>query len=174
MIQGPAFVTSPWRIHIGTDVLIRRRAWLSVVEAHLGQTFRPELTIGDGSQLGHDLVIACVGEVTLGKAVLIADRVFIGDTYHEYRDPDVAIRDQPAAAPQPVKIGDGAFLGINSVILPGVTVGERACVGASAVVTSDVPPNTVVVGNPARVVRHWSGEIQEWVNGPPRTSGGTP
>jgi acetyltransferase-like isoleucine patch superfamily enzyme len=105
-------------------------------------------------------VIACVGRVEIGARVLTADRVFIGDTYHQYRDPEKAILDQGLAEPKPVSIGPGAFLGINSVVLPGVTVGEGAYVGAGAVVTGDVPPRTVVAGNPARPIRRW--EAGEW------------
>jgi acetyltransferase-like isoleucine patch superfamily enzyme len=65
--------------------------------------------------------------------------------------------------PQPVRICRGAFLGIRSVILPGVTVGENAYVAAGAVVFDDVPPRTVVVGNPARAVRAYDPDAGEWV-----------
>jgi acetyltransferase-like isoleucine patch superfamily enzyme len=51
-------------------------------------------------------------------------------------------------------VGRGASIGAGAVILPGVRIGERAMVGAGAVVTRDVPSDVVVVGNPARVVRH--------------------
>jgi acetyltransferase-like isoleucine patch superfamily enzyme len=54
---------------------------------------------------------------------------------------------------KPVRVGRGADIGVNAVLLPGVTVGEGAIVGAGAVVTRDVPPRTVVVGNPARQIR---------------------
>jgi acetyltransferase-like isoleucine patch superfamily enzyme len=164
-IDPPAFVTGPSYIHIGEGVRIRRGAWLSVVAEHYDQTFTPTLKIGDRTVLGHDIVIACIGEVTIGKEVLTSDRVFIGDTYHEYQDPDTPVLYQPSAAPQPVHIGDGSFLGINSIVLPGVTVGERACVAAGAVVTEDVPPNTVVAGNPARIIRRWDPESRTWVKG---------
>lgn len=52
----------------------------------------------------------------------------------------------------PIEIGDNCFIGINSIILPGVRIGANCVVGAGAVVTRDVPPNTVVVGSPARAV----------------------
>ena len=55
--------------------------------------------------------------------------------------------------PAPVVIGAGAWIGSNATILPGVTIGDGAVVAAASVVTKDVPPRTVVVGSPARVIR---------------------
>lgn len=66
--------------------------------------------------------------------------------------------------PEPVYIGPGAFLGIGSIVLPGVTVGERAYVAAGAVVTDDVPSNAVVAGNPAQVIRRWDDRRRRWVS----------
>ena len=54
---------------------------------------------------------------------------------------------------KPVKIGDRVWIGIAATILPGVTIGENSIVAAGAVVTKDVPPNTIVAGNPAKVVK---------------------
>ena len=106
--------------------------------------------------------VACVGEVVIEEEVLTAAMVFIGDTYHDYSDPDRAVLDQPMAVPKPVRIGRGAFLGIGSIVLQGVTVGEQAYVAAGAVVTTDVPPRTLVAGNPARPVRRYEAESATW------------
>jgi acetyltransferase-like isoleucine patch superfamily enzyme len=160
-IVPPARVTSPECIEIGRGVVIHEHAWLSVVPVIEGM--RPVLRIGDNSSIGRMCHIACVGEIVIGRDVLTAERVFIGDTYHDYADPDTAVLHQPMAHPAPVSIGDGAFLGIGSVILQGVSVGARAYVAAGAVVTSDVAPGVVVVGNPARPVRRWDEATEEWV-----------
>jgi acetyltransferase-like isoleucine patch superfamily enzyme len=159
---GPANVTCAHRIEIGADVVVLPGAWLSVVEEHLGRRYQPRLRIGDRARLGRDLVVACIGSVEIGDDVLTADRVFVGDTYHGYRDPERPIGEQPLSDPEPVTIGRGAFLGIGSIVLPGVSVGENAYVGAGAVVTADVPDRSLVVGNPARVVRRWDGETKSW------------
>ena len=52
-----------------------------------------------------------------------------------------------------IKVGDNAFIGINSIIMPGVNIGANSAVGAGSVVTKDVPPNTIVAGNPAKIIR---------------------
>ncbi len=169
-IAAPARVSSPHRIHIGSGVIIHPGAWLSVVEEHAGRAFTPALRIGDGSVLGHALVVACVGEVEIGAEVLASDRVFIGDTSHDYRDPEVAVLRQPMTDPRPVRIGAGSFLGIGSMVLPGVTIGERAYVAAGAVVTRSAPANSVVAGNPARVIRRWDPAQRAWT-APPHDHG---
>lgn len=160
-IVPPARVSLPESIFLGDDVTILERSFLSVVAAVPGVT--PKLTIGDRASIGAQSHIACVGEVEVGPEVLTAARIFLGDTYHRYEDPDLPVLDQPMAPPEKVTVGRGAFLGIGSAVLMGVTVGEHAYVGAGAVVTADVEPHTLVVGNPARAVRRWDPSAEEWV-----------
>jgi acetyltransferase-like isoleucine patch superfamily enzyme len=163
-IVGPFTVSCPERIDIGEDVYIGPGAWFSVVDEHNGRRYEPRVWIGHGTSLGPGLVISCIGEISIGARVLGGPRVFIGDTYHDYRAPDTAVIDQPMSDPRPVLIGSGAFLGVGSVILPGVTIGERAYVGANSVVTNDVPPNSVVGGVPARIIKRWDGHGERWVD----------
>jgi acetyltransferase-like isoleucine patch superfamily enzyme len=160
-IVPPARVTSPSRIFLGDRVTILEHCFLSVVAAVDGVV--PRLTIGDGTRIGVQCHIACVGEIEIGPDVLNGARVFIGDTYHRYEDPELPIIDQPMARPERVVIGRGAFLGIGSAVLMGVTVGEHACIAAGAVVTDDVAPRTLVVGNPARAIKRWDADANAWV-----------
>jgi carbonic anhydrase/acetyltransferase-like protein (isoleucine patch superfamily) len=159
-IVPPARVLTPEAISIGRDVTIHEHAWLSVVPAIEG--VKPRFDIGDRCSIGRLCHIACVGEIVIEEEVLTAAMVFIGDTYHDYADPDRPVLDQPMAHPKPVHIGRGAFLGIGSIVLQGVTIGEQAYVAAGAVVTSDVPPRTLVGGNPARPVRHYDESTGKW------------
>jgi len=90
--------------------------------------------------------------VQLWDGVTLEDDVFIGPnaTFTNDREP----RSRNAGAKlHPTLVKKGASIGANATILPGLTIGEGAMVGAGAVVTKDVPPRTLVVGNPARVVR---------------------
>jgi acetyltransferase-like isoleucine patch superfamily enzyme len=160
----PAVILSPHRIHLGARVLFHQGAWLSVVEEHNGRRHEPRLEIGDRCIFGRDVYISCVGEITIGQEVQIGDRVFITDTYHEYEDPDTSIVRQPMAEPRAVRIGDGSFLGPGAAVIAGVTIGERALVAVNAVVTRDVPPNTIVAGNPARVIRSYDRVRGTWVD----------
>ncbi|MGI8904140.1 MAG: acyltransferase [Solirubrobacteraceae bacterium] len=153
----PAMIIGHHRIHIGSDVVIHPGSFFSVVEEDSGKGYDGRLVIGDRVVIGSGLVIACCGRIEIGERVGIADRVYIGDTYHEYRDVSKPILDQGLHDPRPVSIGRGAFIGVGSAVLPGVSVGAGACVGANSVVAEDVPPHTLAIGNPARVIRRWDG-----------------
>jgi serine acetyltransferase len=162
-VVPPALISSPELIFLGDRVLIQEHSWLSVVAAAPGVT--PRLTIGSGTHILRMCHIACIGEIEIGPNCMIAERVLIGDTYHDYRDPQMPILDQPMVTPEKVTIRAGAYVGAGSVVLMGVTIGENAYVGAGAVVTRDVEARTLVVGNPARPVSRWDPNLAAWISG---------
>ena len=94
--------------------------------------------------------------VQLWDGVRLADDVFVGPNVTFTNDPFPRSKAYPAAFPE-TNVGPGASLGANATILPGRTIGRDAMVGAGAVVTKDVPPNAIVVGNPARIVGYVDG-----------------
>jgi acetyltransferase-like isoleucine patch superfamily enzyme len=161
----PYKIRSPHRVHIGNGVLISERACLSVVEEHMGGQYDPALHIGDNTLIGPDFLLACSGEIVIGSNVGISSRAFIGDCFRAYEDPHLPYVGMPVSDSKPVRIGDGCALGVGAIVLPGVTIGERAVVAAGSVVTRDVPPRAVVFGNPARVVRSWDEESGQWRTG---------
>ena len=115
--------------------------------------------------LVHGARIICDAEVEIGDYALISWNVVLMDTYRVPLDPVERRRELervPTRRPRclagdaparPVRIGRNVWIGFDACVLPGVTVGEGAVVGARSVVTEDVPPCTVVAGNPARVIR---------------------
>ncbi|MBV8909137.1 MAG: acyltransferase [Gammaproteobacteria bacterium] len=139
----------------------------SVVEHFQGRDYDPWLRIGSGTNIGSGIWFSCVGQITVGENIQMAHNVLIADSYHEYEDPDTPIICQPMAQPQPVEIGSGAYIGAHAAILGGVTIGRNSFIGANSVVTASVPPNSVVAGNPARVIRHFDRNRGEWVDGAP-------
>ena len=93
------------------------------------------------------------------EGVTIEDDVFIGHGVMFINDPyprattDGSLQTEQDWAVEPTLVKKGASIGSNGTILSNVTIGENAIVGAGSVVTKDVPPNTIVAGNPARVLR---------------------
>jgi len=118
-----------------------------------------EFTLMNGSR------IICDSEITIGDHCLISWNTVLMDTYRAPISPAMrrtllqqvashsARRMEPAEQASPIAIGNNVWIGFDSVVLPGVSIGDGAIVGARSVVTSDVPPYAIVVGNPARVVR---------------------
>lgn len=161
-IIEPYKIRSPHRVYIGDDVVIGERAFLSVIQTDGGIEYDPVLRIGDNTMISSDLFVACAGSVEIGRGVAISARVYIGDSVREYGDPTKSHDDAAIGEPAPVHIADHVGIGVGAIILPGVTIGERALVGAGAVVTRDVPPRSLVFGNPARVIKTWDESTGQW------------
>jgi acetyltransferase-like isoleucine patch superfamily enzyme len=151
-------VEHPECISLGDGVHLNDHCWLSVITENreTGRpllTLHPELSIGPGTYIGRFGTLACVNRVSIGANVLIADRVFIGDSQHGIARTDLPIREQYMTSPGPVEIGNGTWLGINVAVLPNVKIGRNCVIGAHSVVTRDIPDFCVAVGSPARVIR---------------------
>ncbi len=110
--------------------------------------------LGDGAFLNTGCVILDCARVEIGAKALLGPAVQIYTAIHPLDPRERAAHIETA---KPVTIGANAWIGGAAVILPGVTVGENAVVGAGSVVTRDVAANTVVAGNPAKVIRRIGG-----------------
>ncbi len=108
------------------------------------------ITIGSHAYINFDCVMLDNAPITLGDYVWVAPMVGLFATNHAL---DFEERKNGMCQSKPIVIGDGVWLGGHVSVLGGVTIGEGAVVGAGAVVTHDIPPYSVAVGNPARVIR---------------------
>lgn len=107
--------------------------------------------------MGDRVTIKC--GVQLWDGIILEDDVFVGPNATFTNDPFPRSRQHPGEFPK-THVRKGASIGANATILPGLTIGQNAMVGAGAVVTRDVPPNAIVVGNPARITGYVDTPLQ--------------
>jgi maltose O-acetyltransferase len=108
------------------------------------------IELGEGAYMNFNCVILDAAPVTIGRHVLFGPGVQLYTAGHPL---DAHERRAGFEWGKPIAIGDDAWIGGNVVVLPGVTIGARAVVGAGSVVTRDLPPDVLAAGNPCRVLR---------------------
>lgn len=108
--------------------------------------------IGNNSGIGRGCVIN--NGVTIGNDVMIGPDVIVYTQNHNISRTDIPLAKQGFAEQEPVVIEDDVWIGARVCILPGVTIGEGSVIGACAVVAKSIPPYSVAVGNPARIVKN--------------------
>jgi maltose O-acetyltransferase len=123
-----------------------------------GAYFGQNLEIGDYSQIGINSQLGTTppAGIVIGNNVMMAPDVVIMTANHKHDDITVPMQGQGFEA-APVIIEDDVWIGMRAIILPGVRVGRSSIIGAGAVVAKDIPPFSIVVGNPGRVVRKRDG-----------------
>lgn len=140
----------PDGIRIGAGVTIMHGTLLHVFNfrdlPHAG------ITIGANCFIGEYNVMRGQGGITLGEKVFTGPMVQVLAVNHVFQDPDIPIADQGITA-EGIVIEDDVWLGAGSIVVDGVRVGKGSVVGANAVVTHDLPPYSVAVGSPAKVIR---------------------
>ena len=150
-IEVPVRLSGEAGIAIGDDVFVGAGCWLQAIADDTGRI--GEVVIGDGTNIAGGCVVSAARMIRVGERVLIARNVYISDHAHAFGDPRRAILAQGISQIGAVEIADGAWIGQNVVICPGVRIGRGAVVGANAVVRQDVPDHTVAAGVPARLIR---------------------
>jgi acetyltransferase-like isoleucine patch superfamily enzyme len=150
VIEYLPFIQGHGRIILGDDVQVAGKPSFTFLNRWIDA---PKLLIGDHTFVG-PCSIAVAESVRIGKHCRLAGGVGISD-YDGHPTDALLRRSSPAPREsiKPVVIGDDVWIGACARILKGVTIGDRSIVGAGAVVTKSVPPDVVVAGNPARVVK---------------------
>jgi acetyltransferase-like isoleucine patch superfamily enzyme len=140
-------------IRIGANTVVGPYCTLSagVMPGHVPD-HDPVISIGERCVIGKGSGVVGHRSIEIGHDVWTGHHVYVTDANHGYEDVTLPPGKQ-FAAPRPVVIGAGAWIGHGTVVLPGATIGRNVVVGAGSVVTGAIPDFSVAVGNPARVVR---------------------
>ncbi|WP_159467678.1 DapH/DapD/GlmU-related protein [Dyadobacter sp. 3J3] len=158
----------------GKGVIIRRRVRMDVVPFNsfsIGENSAiedfctinngvGEVHIGNNSLIGMGNVI--IGPVTIGNNVILAQNIVASGLNHNYQDVTKPIHQQGVSV-APIVIEDDCWIGANTVITAGVTIGKHSVVAAGAVVTKNIPPYSVSVGNPSRVIKRFDETQNKWI-----------
>ena len=115
------------------------------------------MRIGDRVVFGGSNTVNAYLDVEIGRDVIFADRIYVTDFDHRYADTTTRIQDQGIVC-SPVRIGPDCWIGEKASILRGATIGKGSVIGAQTIVKGDIPPYSVAVGSPARVVKRRGGE----------------
>jgi len=140
---GEYFLGEGAEIHIGNNVLLER-----YVRFSMGNNAR--IYIGDNTYIADFSNLLAIEEINIGKNCAISWHVLFMDTSSH---PFGYQGEAPTTKVAPILVKDHVWIGCRAVILKGVTIGEGAIIANNAVVTKDVPPHTMVGGNPARVIK---------------------
>lgn len=120
------------------------------------------VSIGDFSHIGHDCYISGWGGITIGSWVRIATKTSLITNLHNSQDVDIPIKKQGVVL-KPITIEDDVWIGVSSIIMPGVNIGRGSIISAGSVVFMNVPEYSVVAGNPSRIVKSRKATIKSTI-----------
>jgi len=143
VVLGPVELHGSRRITTGKGLYLYRDLYFETVGAG-------EIVIGDRVVMSRGVHLVAFAGIRIGAGTMIGEYASIRDANHRYREAS-ALRDADHDG-SPVTIGSNVWIGRGAIVLAGVEIGDRAVVGANAVVTRNVAPNTVVAGVPARAI----------------------
>ena len=149
LLKGAKYITIGDNSHLGVQ------AELTAWDLFGNDRFTPSIEIGDNVSIGSYCHITAINRIVIGNGVLTGRWVTITDNSHG--NTDVETLDQlpvkrSLKSKGPVVIEDNVWIGDKATILPGVTIGKGSVIGANAVVSKNVPPYSIAVGNPVQII----------------------
>lgn len=144
------------KILIGNNVFIGKGCIINAWEQYKGQKFNPKIEIGNGVSIGEFCHLTSILSIKIGNNVLMGRRILISDNSHGNNSIDDLLKppqERLLYSKGSVIIDDNVWIGDKVCILAGVHIGENSIIGANAVVTKDIPANSIAAGVPAEIVK---------------------
>lgn len=154
-------MTNRKHIFVGRNVFIRKFARIEPIVQWHDKKFNPKIEIEDNVHIEQNLHLICAEKIFIGNSTLISSFVFITDVNHVFDNISLSVIQQGLAV-APTIIEKNCFIGTGVKIMAGVHIGEHSVIGANAVVTHDIPPYSVVAGIPAKVIKKFNFETNQW------------
>ena len=152
----------PRFISIGDDVTIGRDTDIYVHPPH-SDSKGCIIRIGNNVHIGSHNIIGARKSIIFEDNVLVGPHVMIGNHSHRYDNIEIPVKLQETTEGGAIRIERDGWIGANVFILPNVTIGRHAVVGANSVVNRDISPYSVAVGVPARVIKKYDFNLKQWV-----------
>jgi acetyltransferase-like isoleucine patch superfamily enzyme len=156
---------APW-LKIGNSVILDRDIWLNIPV--VPSNAEPVIVIEDGCALGRRCVISAKNRVHIERNAIFAPSVLIMDHNHAFGDVNAPIANQGITAGGTIRIEEGCWIGFGVAVICDkgeLVIGKNSVIGANSLLTRSVPPNSVVSGNPGRVVKQFDPVRGDWVLG---------
>ncbi len=168
-IVRPFRISGHANIEIGDNFSAGVNLRLEAVARHRDCLFNPRIVIKDNVAMNDFIHIAATNYIEIGNNVLMGSKIFISDHAHgSYRghaqsNPCIPPNERALTNDLAVVVGDNVWIGESVTILSGVRIGEGSVIGAQSVVTEDVPPFTIAVGCPARIIKRFDEYRKAWM-----------
>ena len=144
---------------INSDTSFGKMAVLTAWDKYGDISYNPEIKIGNKCSFGDYIHFTCINKIIIGDNLLTGRWVTISDNNHgdtNLATLSIAPIQRDLTSKGPIVIGDNVWIGDKATILSGVTIGDGAIIAANSVVTKDVPPFSIVAGNPAKIIKTFS------------------
>ena len=166
IIRYPWYIRGSRNIDFGTHLTTGVGLRIDALDG--SDTNKIKVKFGKRVQLNDYVHIAAINSVVIGDDVLIASKVFISD--HNHGSYSGLVHSDPRVVPQdrvlygkPVKIENNVWIGESVSIMPGIVIGEGSIIGAGSVVSKSIPPYSIAVGSPAKVVKEYDFNTKKWI-----------
>lgn len=155
------------KIYVGDNVDIGSFCRITVSTQFAGIKCKSKnkiiIKIGNNVDVGNNTFISGNNDIQIGDHVIMAPYVFITDHEHQTDNIDKDLHHQSLTNNGYVHIEDNVFIGTKASILKNVTIGRHSTIGANSVVTKDIPPFSIVVGNPAKIIKQYDIKLKKWI-----------
>lgn len=159
LVRRPVYIRGSKGIKYGRGFTTGYRCRLEVFGSEDGV----KMTFGTNCKIGDNVHIAATESVDIGDDCLMASNIYISDTNHGGNDDNpLTPPDSRKLTTNPVVIGKCVWIGEGVAILPGTKIGDGSIIGAHAVVKGEVPPYSIAVGAPARIVKKYNFDKKVW------------
>lgn len=152
-----AFIAGGKNITLGNNISFGKRGVLTAWETYQDQIFYPQIIIEDNVHIGDEFNISAINYIQISENVLCGRKITIIDHSHgnnTLAEVNISPINRPLYSKGPIIIKKNVWIGDKVTICPNVTIGENAIVGANSVVTKNIPSNSIVGGNPAKILRY--------------------